>query len=97
MRHCGRERSGRYLEDFKEGDGYAHWLGRTITESANEAFCLLTMNHQPIHLDAEYAKASQHGRTLANGLFILAAAAGMSIPDLIGATIPNLDYEPVVH
>lgn len=85
------------MEDFEEGDVYAHWPGRTITESANEAFCLLTMNHQPLHLDAEYAKASQHGRTLVNGLFILSTAVGMSIPDLSGAAIANLDYEQVVH
>ncbi len=97
MQHSGRQRFERNLEDFHEGDLFSHWPGRTITESANEAFCLLTMNHQPLHLDAEYAKASQHGRTLVNGLLVLSTAVGMSVPDLSGAVIANLDYEHVTH
>ena len=97
MRHSGREHFERFLDDFKAGDVYAHWPGRTLTQSANEAFCLLTMNHQPLHLDVEYAKASQHGQPLVNGLFILSTAVGMSIPGVSGATIANLDYEQVVH
>ena len=97
MHYSGRERFERFLDDLREGDVYSHWPGRTITEAANEAFCLLTMNHQPLHLDAEYAKGTQHGKPLVNGLLVLSTAVGMSVPDLSGATIANLDYEVVTH
>ena len=97
MLYSGRERFERFLEEFHEGDVYGHWPGRTITEAANEAFCMLTMNQQPLHVDAEYARASQHSKVLVNGLFILATAVGMSVPDLSGAAIANLDYEQVTH
>ena len=51
---------GRYLEDFCEGDIYDHFPGKTITESDNNIFSLLTMNHHPVHIDKEYAKQKQH-------------------------------------
>jgi acyl dehydratase len=47
---------GRYFEDFKEGQVIEHFPRKTITESDNNLFSLLTMNHHPIHLDNEYAK-----------------------------------------
>ena len=79
------------------GEVHTHWPGRTITEAANENFCVWTMNHQPLHLDAEYAASSQHGQRLVNGLLVLSIAVGVSIPGLSGATIANLDYQQVVH
>lgn len=97
VRHSGRDQFERFLEDFHQGDIYSHWPGRTMTEAANEAFCLWTFNHQPLHLDAEYAKQTQHGRILLNGLLVLSTAVGMSIPGLSGGAIANLDYERVVH
>ena len=50
-----RESYGRYYEEFKIGDVYEHRPGRTITESDNTWFTLLTMNQHPVHFDAEYA------------------------------------------
>ena len=47
---------GRFFEDFEIGKIYRHFPGKTVTESDNNLFCLLTMNHHPLHLDAEYAK-----------------------------------------
>ena len=61
---------GRYLEEFREGDVYRHWPGKTITESDNNLFSLLTMNHHPLHLDANFAAASQHGQTLVVPRFV---------------------------
>ena len=65
--HEGRERFGRYLEEFQVGDVYRHWPGKTITESDSNLFSLLTMNPNPLHVDAEYMRTHQHGRILVPG------------------------------
>ncbi len=92
-----REQFGRYLEEFRVGDIYRHWPGKTITEADNNLFCLLTMNHQPIHLDVEFAKGSQHGQILVVGTLILSLVAGMSVADTSGKAIANLEYERITH
>ena len=97
MEHSGRATFERHLEDLRPGDRFRHWPGRTMTEAANNAFCFWTLNQQPLHLDAEYAAKTQHGRRLVNGLLVLSVAVGVSIPDLSGATIANLEYEHVRH
>ena len=51
---------GRYLEDFEQGAVYKHWPAKTVTEADDHLFCLLTMNHHPLHLDAHYAETSTH-------------------------------------
>lgn len=97
MEHKDRERFERHLEDFLVGDVYVHWPGKTLTEGTNETFTLLTMNPQPLHLDAEYAANSQQGKILINGLLVLSTAVGLSVPGMTGGIIANLDYEQVVH
>jgi len=97
MTNDGKERFGRYFEEFNIGDAYKHWPGKTITESDNNLFCLLTMNHHPVHLDVEYARAHTHGRILVVGTFILSLAVGMSVADISGKAIANLDYERISH
>lgn len=96
-RHVMREVFERYLEDFAEGDVIEHWPGRTITEYANEAFCLATMNHQPLHLDAEFAGQSSYGKVLVNGMLVFATAVGLSIPGMSGKIVANLGFDKVVH
>jgi acyl dehydratase len=93
----GKEQFGKYFEDFQEGDVYKHWPGRTITESDNVLFCMLTMNHMPLHIDKEYAKKSQHSRILVVGTLPFALAVGMSVRDTSGKTIANLEYEKIEH
>jgi acyl dehydratase len=88
---------GRYLEDFKEGDVYKHFPGKTITESDNNLFSLLTMNHHPIHLDSVYAEKKQHGKILVVGTYVFSLVVGMSVTDVSGRAIANLEYERVVH
>ncbi|MEZ5147347.1 MAG: MaoC/PaaZ C-terminal domain-containing protein [Bacteroidales bacterium] len=61
---------GRYFEEFTLGDVYAHDLRKTITESDNNLFSLLTMNHHPVHLDQEYVKEHQHGKVLVVGTLV---------------------------
>jgi acyl dehydratase len=97
MEHSGRQAFERYLDGLQIGDRFVHWPGRTITEAANEAFCFWTMNQQPLHLDAEYSRQSQHGQRLVNGLLVMSIAVGVSIPGLSGNTIANLGYDKVVH
>ena len=85
MIHDGKERYGRYLEDFRVGDVYRHWPGKTITESDNNLFCLLTMNHNPLHLDENVMKDHQHGRILVAGPLVLSVAVGMKRHRYVGA------------
>ena len=91
------ERFGRYFEDFREGEVIKHWPGKTVTESDNNLFCLLTMNHHPVHLDTEYCKTQYHGKILVVGTYVLSLVVGMSVADISGRAIANLDYEKVAH
>jgi acyl dehydratase len=97
MIYDGRERYGRYLEDFKVGDVYKHWPGKTITEMDDHLFCLLTMNHNPLHIDNEYVKGTQHGRILVVGPLVISLVVGMSVADTSGKAIANLEYERITH
>ena len=91
------ERFGRYFEDFREGEVIKHWPGKTVTESDNNLFCLLTMNHHPVHLDTEYCKTQYHGKILVVGTYVLSLVVGMSVADISGRAIANLDYEKVAN
>ena len=86
---------GRYLEEFTVGDIYKHWPGRTITESDNMLFCMLTMNHHPLHIDANYAKDTQFGRNVVVGNLVMDIAFGMSVEDVSGKAIANLSIDQV--
>ena len=87
-----RESYGRYFEDFAVGHIYEHRPGRTITESDNTWFTLLTMNQHPIHFDKEYARHSEFGRPLVNSTFTLSLVAGMSVSDTSQKAIANLGW-----
>ena len=87
-----RESFGRYLEDFTIGDVYEHRPGRTISESDNTWFTLLTMNQHPIHFDAEYARHSEFGKPIVNSTLTLAIVAGMSVSDVSQKAIANLGW-----
>ena len=88
---------GRYFEDFAVGDIYRHWPGRTITEHDDTWFSLMTMNQHPLHIDAHFAASSQHGQRLVNGILVFAIAVGMSVADISGRAIANLEYESIKH
>lgn len=90
-----RESYGRYLEDFEIGDVYEHRPGRTITESDNTWFTLLTMNQHPLHFDREYAAKSEFGRVLVNSCLTLSIVTGMSVSDVSQKTIANLGWNDV--
>ncbi len=87
----------RTLPDLPVGRSFEHWLRKTVTESDHNLFCLLTLNHHPLHSDQEYAARQQHGRIVVNGLYVLSLVVGLTVPDLSGACVANLEYESVIH
>ncbi len=88
---------GKYFEDYKKGDIYKHWPGKTITESDNNLFTLLVMNHNPLHIDKNYCEGTQHKKILVVGPLVFSLVAGMSVSDISGKAIANLDYEKITH
>ena len=90
-----RESFGRYYEEFEVGDVYEHRPGRTIGESDNTWFTLLTMNQHPLHFDAAYAAHSEFGRPLVNSCLTLSLVAGMSVSDLSQKVVANLGWDKV--
>ncbi len=88
--------AGRYLEELEVGAVFQHQPGRTVTETDNLLFSALSMNPQPLHLDAEFAAKSPFGRILVNSLFTLSTLVGLSVRDTtLGTTIGNLGFEKV--
>ena len=90
--------TGRYYEEFTVGETIEHDKRRTITESDNQRFCDMTMNQQPLHLDADFAADTDFGERLVNGLYTMSLAVGLTIPDTTDGTIvANLSYDDVEH
>lgn len=85
---------GRVFEDFEAGDVYRHPLGRTITQTDNIWFTLLTVNNNPIHFDAAYASRTEWGRPLVDSTLTLAIATGLSVTD-ISLNAVNLGWDEV--
>jgi acyl dehydratase len=89
---------GRYFEDFVTGDVYRHWPGKTITEYDNHLFCMMTMNQHPLHTDAYFAEhETVHGQNVVIGNLVYTLALGMSVPDISGSAIANLEVESLQH
>ena len=89
---------GRYYEEFEVGAVYKHWPGKTVTEYDDHLFCLLTMNHHPLHLDAHYAeRPTDFGKNVVVGNYIYSLLLGMSVPDVSGKAIANLEVESLRH
>jgi len=89
---------GRYFEDFEPGDVYKHWPGKTITEYDDHLFCMITMNHHPLHTDAWFAETqTQFGRNVVVGNLVYSLVLGMSVPDVSGVAIANLEVEELKH
>lgn len=86
--------AGKYFEDLEVGATFEHQPGRTVTETDNLLFTALTLNPQPLHLDAEFAAATQHGRVLVNSIFTLGLVVGLSVGDTtLGTTLGNLGFD----
>lgn len=88
---------GLYFEDFIVGEEIKHSLSKTIFESDNNFFSLLTMNHHPVHTNLDYAQENQHGKILVVGTLVFSLVVGMTVPDVSGKAIANLGYEDIKH
>ncbi|RIK52908.1 MAG: acyl dehydratase [Chloroflexi bacterium] len=85
---------GRTYEDFHPGDIYQHAVGRTVTQTDNIWFTLLTVNNNPIHFDSHYAAQTEFGRPLVDSTFTLALITGLSVGDLSRNAV-NLGWDEV--
>src|SRR5688500_7550617 len=89
---------GRYFEDFTPGDGYKHLPGKTITEYDDHLFCMSTMNHHPLHRNEWFGhNETLHGKNVVVGNLVYSLVLGLSVPDVSGAAIANLEIESLTH
>ncbi|MBP3643965.1 MAG: MaoC family dehydratase [Alistipes sp.] len=88
---------GLFFEDFEVGAEIKHSLSKTIFESDDNFFSLLTMNYHPVHTNLDYATQNQHGKILVVGTLVFSLAVGITVPDISGKAIANLEYESVKH
>ncbi len=89
---------GKYFDDIEVGAKIKHFVGRTVTEMDNTLFCSITMNTQPLHMDADFASHSQFGQRIVNGIYTLGLIVGISVPELTeGTLVANLTYDHVAH
>tara|TARA_B110001454_G_scaffold188070_1_gene185817 strand:+ start:804 stop:1253 length:450 start_codon:yes stop_codon:yes gene_type:complete len=89
--------SGRYFDEWHVGDRIEHSIRRTVTETDNLLFSTMTHNPQPLHIDAEAARASEFGQILVNGTFTFSLMVGLSVGDTtLGTLVANLGYDKLV-
>ena len=86
---------GRFYEDFEEGDIYRSRFGRTVSEMDNLLFTHLTLNTNPLHFDANFARRSKWGKPLVNSTFTLALVTGMTVPDVSENAMANLGWDDI--
>ena len=88
---------GREFEDFEIGQIINHAQSKTITESDNNIFSLITMNHHPVHINQVYAKSAFHGKILVNGTLTFSLSVGITVADISAKAIANLGYNNIDH
>lgn len=88
---------GNYFEDFSVGEVIKHCQSKTIFESDNNIFSLLTMNHHPVHINVDYCKDNQHSQILVPGTLVFCLAVHLTVMDISGKAIANLAYENIEH
>lgn len=85
-----------YYEDFVLGEVIRHAVTRTVTETDNLLFTALTMNVQPLHLDAEFGAQSMYGQRIVNSVFVLGLATGVPVQETtLGTTLGNLAFRNI--
>ena len=92
------DRYGRFYDEFEVGDIYRHWPGKTITESEDHLYCMLTMAGSPLHVDAHYSKHEiSQGKNSVVGTYIYALLTGMSVADISGKATVSLGVKELNH
>ena len=90
--------AGQYYDQLEVGMLIKHELGRTLTEFDNVLFSSLTLNNQPLHINADFAEKTEFGKPIINGIFTMGVVVGITVGDLTAGTIvANLGYENVKH
>ena len=88
--------AGKYYDEMEVGAVFHHEPARTVTETDNLLFTMMSMNPQPLHIDAEFAGKSQFGQILVNSMFTLAYVVGITVNDTtLGTTVGNLGFDEV--
>lgn len=88
--------AGMYFEEFEVGQEFKHPLTRTVTEMDNTMFSLLTLNPQPLHIDAHFSEKTEFGQRIFNSLYTLGIMIGMTVYDTtLGTTVANLGMSEV--
>ena len=87
----------RKKKNLKIGKIIKHWPGKTITENDNNLFCLLTMNHHPIHLDKIFSKKSKFKKQIIVGTYVFSIVVGMTVRDISIIAVANLGYDHIQH
>ena len=82
---------------MKKDQVFHHRLTKTITESDNNLFSLITMNHHPVHSDIEFAKKSRYKKILVNGTLVFSISVGITVYDISFNAIANLEYSEIKH
>jgi len=88
---------GNFFEDFQVNEVIRHSQSKTIFESDNNIFSLLTMNHHPVHINLDYSQDEQHGQILVPGTLVFCLAVHFTVMDISGKAIANLGYEQIEH
>ena len=88
---------GRNFNEFKVSEKINHWPGKTISEAEASIFCMITMNHHPIHIDKIFSKKTKFKKRIVVGTYIFSLVVGMTVKDISGKAIANLNYEKVNH
>lgn len=85
------------MDMISKGQIIHHKLTKTVLESDNSLFCLLTMNHHPVHLNKEYAGERRHGQILVVGTYVLSLVVGLTVPEISFKAVCNLGFDKVCH
>lgn len=97
MKEKKGHRIGRFFHEFEINSVIEHSLSKTIYESDNNLFSLITMNYHPIHTNSDFAKEEHHGQILVVGTLVFSLSVGLTVPDISGKAIANLEYESISH
>jgi len=88
--------AGKYFEELTVGTVFKHVVRRTVTETDNLLFTVMTMNTQPLHLDEEFSKNSVAGTRLCNSIFTLGLVIGVGVSEVSGGTtVANLGFQEI--
>ncbi len=70
------------MQEWNEGDSAS--ISKQITETDVQTFSSISLDTNPVHLDADYARQTRFGKKIAHGLLV-----GGLVSAVIGTKIPG--------